>query len=134
MLPRCDPRALTPPLTPHTPPPLTAAPYTSVVDCVRATLRISGARGPFQGLSATLLRNAPANAVYLGSFEVLKNRAARYYGCEVRELPAPVVMAAGGTGGILYWLAIFPGAPQWGGAAVHGGAWGCKLCGRLCGA
>jgi solute carrier family 25 carnitine/acylcarnitine transporter 20/29 len=41
-----------------------------VVDCVRSTLRISGARGPFQGLSATLLRNAPANSVYLGSFEV----------------------------------------------------------------
>lgn len=47
-------------------PPAPAAPFTSVLDCVRATLRTSGARGPFQGLSATLLRNAPANAVYLG--------------------------------------------------------------------
>lgn len=84
------------------------APYTSVSECVRATLRTSGLRGPFQGLSATLLRNAPANAVYLGSFEVLKGRAARYYGCETKDLSAAVVMAAGGTGGILYWLAIFP--------------------------
>ena len=50
-------------------PPCPAAPYTNVLDCVRATLRTSGARGPFQGLSATLLRNAPANSVYLGSFE-----------------------------------------------------------------
>lgn len=83
-------------------------PYTSVSECVKATLRTSGVRGPFQGLSATLLRNAPANAVYLGSFEVLKGRAASYYGCETKDLSAPVVMAAGGTGGILYWLAIFP--------------------------
>ncbi len=78
-------------------------------ECVKATLRTSGLRGPFQGLSATLLRNAPANAVYLGSFEVLKGRAASHYGCETKDLSAPVVMAAGGTGGILYWLAIFPG-------------------------
>ena len=79
-----------------------------MAECVRQTLRFSGVRGPFQGLSATLLRNAPANAVYLGSFEVLKQRAASYYGCAPKDLPAPVVMAAGGTGGILYWLAIFP--------------------------
>ncbi|KAL4855135.1 Mitochondrial substrate carrier family protein G [Chlorella vulgaris] len=84
------------------------APYTSVVDCVKATLRHSGAKGPFQGLSATLLRNAPANAIYLGSFEVLKQKAAAWKGCEVKDLSAPIVMAAGGTGGILYWLAIFP--------------------------
>ncbi|KAL4421587.1 hypothetical protein ABPG75_010878 [Micractinium tetrahymenae] len=83
-------------------------PYTSVSECVRATLRTSGVKGPFQGLSATLLRNAPANAVYLGSFEVLKGRAASHYGCETKDLSAAVVMAAGGTGGILYWLAIFP--------------------------
>ncbi|PRW60530.1 mitochondrial carrier [Chlorella sorokiniana] len=83
-------------------------PYTSVLDCVKSTLRISGARGPFQGLSATLLRNAPANSVYLGSFEVLKNRAAAHYGCEIKDLPAHAVLGAGATGGILYWLAIFP--------------------------
>lgn len=41
--------------------------------------------------------------------QVLKNRAAAHYDCEIKDLPAAVVMAAGGTGGILYWLAIFPG-------------------------
>jgi hypothetical protein len=81
-----------------------------VFDCVKATLRHSGARGPFQGLSATLLRNAPANSIYLGSFEVMKQRAAEHYGCDTKDLSAGVVLAAGGTGGILYWLAIFPGA------------------------
>ena len=119
-----------------------AAPYTTVLDCVRATLRTNGVRGPFQGLGPTLLRDAPANAgacarlsaclryhacvhvqpalslrpcstvgaVYLGSFEVFKRRAAESYGCATTELPAPVVLAAGGAGGTLYWLAIFPGA------------------------
>ncbi len=41
---------------------------------------------------------------------MLKNRAAAHYGCEIKDLSAPVGMGAGATGGILYWLAIFPGA------------------------
>lgn len=44
---------------------------------------------------------------------MLKNRAAAHYNCEIKDLPAPVVMGAGATGGILYWLAIFPGAAAW---------------------
>lgn len=84
-------------------------PYSSVVDCVRATLRESGARGPFQGLGVTLVRNTPANAVYLGSFEVIKRRAAEHYGlASPADLPAPAVVGAAGVAGLLYWLAIFP--------------------------
>lgn len=85
-----------------------AAPYTSVLQCVKATLSTSGFRGPFQGLGPTIVRNAPANAIYLGSFEVIKRRAAEYYGCETKDLSAPIVLGAGGFGGILYWLAIYP--------------------------
>ena len=44
--------------------------------------------------------------------QVIKRQAATHYGCEMKDLPAPVVMAAGGTGGILYWLAIFPGGSE----------------------
>lgn len=58
-------------------------PYTTVSACVRATLRENGFKGPFQGLGATILRNTPANAVYLGTFEVLKGQAAQRLGCKV---------------------------------------------------
>jgi solute carrier family 25 carnitine/acylcarnitine transporter 20/29 len=54
------------------------------------------------------VRDAPANAIYLGSFEVIKRRAAEAYGCPVAELPAPVIMGAGGAGGVFYWLAVYP--------------------------
>jgi len=87
---------------------LCVAPYTSVLQCVRATIATSGARGPFQGLGPTIVRNAPANAVYLGSFEVMKHKAAERYGCETKDLPASVILGAGGLGGVLYWLAIYP--------------------------
>lgn len=83
-------------------------PYTSVGQCVRATIATSGWRGPFQGLGATLLRNAPANAIYLGSFEIIKHRASDHLGVAQSALPAGVVLGAGGTAGVLYWLAIFP--------------------------
>lgn len=46
------------------------APYKNMMDCVRQTIRLNGLRGPFQGLGATLLRDTPANSIYLGSFEV----------------------------------------------------------------
>lgn len=61
-----------------------------------------------QGLGVTLVRNTPANAVYLGSFEVLKNRFAKQLECAPADLPAPAIISAAGIGGLLYWLAIFP--------------------------
>jgi len=87
--------------------PCTAA-YTTVFDCVKATIRTNGFKGPFQGLGATLVRNAPANSIYLGSFEVMKDRMAAYRNCKKTELPAAWVITAGGLGGLLYWLAIYP--------------------------
>lgn len=61
-----------------------------------------------QGLGVTLLRNTPANAVYLGSFEILKQRFAKQLQCAPADLPVPAIVSAAGIGGLLYWLAIFP--------------------------
>ncbi|WPT10863.1 Mitochondrial substrate carrier family protein G [Picochlorum sp. SENEW3] len=83
-------------------------PYTTVTQCVKATIATSGIKGPFQGLGPTILRNTPANAIYLGSFEVMKRKMAEHQNCEVKDLSAPVVIGAGGLGGIMYWLAIYP--------------------------
>ena len=57
-----------------------------MTDCVRATLRANAFKGPFQGLGATLVRNVPANSIYLGSFEVLKDYIARWQGIKKTEL------------------------------------------------
>lgn len=75
---------------------------------MKATLRENGFKGPFQGLTATILRNTPANGIYLGSFEVLKRAAAKRMDVSPAELPAWVVLGSAGLGGIAYWCTIFP--------------------------
>ncbi|CAL8462274.1 g1805 [Coccomyxa elongata] len=82
--------------------------FTSVSGCVRNVFRTNGMMGPFQGLTATIIRNTPANSIYLGSFEVLKQQFAKYYGCTPKELPGVLTVTAAGTGGLMYWLAIYP--------------------------
>ncbi|KIY97254.1 hypothetical protein MNEG_10708 [Monoraphidium neglectum] len=83
-------------------------PFTSVSAAVKSAIRENGFRGPFQGLGATILRNTPANAVYLGTFEVLKRAASERLGTPQSELPAWVVLSSAGLGGICYWAVIFP--------------------------
>ncbi len=51
----------------------------NMADTVKMSFRLNGLRAPFQGLGPTIMRNAPANAVYLGSFECFKSMAAELY-------------------------------------------------------
>ncbi|CAK0772247.1 hypothetical protein CVIRNUC_003943 [Coccomyxa viridis] len=82
--------------------------FTTVSGAVRAALTNNGVRGPFQALGPTILRNAPANSIYLGSFEVLKEEFAKYKGCEPKDLPGWMTVTAAGVGGLMYWVAIYP--------------------------
>lgn len=72
-------------------------PFTSMPDCIKQSFAANGFRAPFQGFGPTLLRNIPANSIYLGSFEVMKIEAAKSYKCSVPELPAWVVLSAAGA-------------------------------------
>ncbi|PNH07796.1 Mitochondrial substrate carrier family protein G [Tetrabaena socialis] len=82
--------------------------YSGVVDCARKTVQWEGLGGLYKGLGPTLLRNTPANAVYLGNFEVFKQLVAQRSGCSTTELSAGTITACAGLGGITYWLVIFP--------------------------
>ncbi|KNC54686.1 carrier protein [Thecamonas trahens ATCC 50062] len=61
-----------------------------------------GVRGLFQGLTATLLRNTPANSMYFVAYEIVR-RAMIEPGAPV---PVHVSILAGGTAGIAYTGAL----------------------------
>lgn len=80
----------------------------NMAETVKRSFAYNGVRGPFQGLSATLLRNIPANAVYFGSFECFKGLACDRYNCKSSDLSVPALFGMGGLAGSLYWALLFP--------------------------
>jgi len=83
--------------------------FTGLGGAVREAIRANGLRGPFQGFQATMLRNVPANSLYLGFFETSKRFWADRLGCaRPADLPAPYVLGSAAAGGLLYWITIYP--------------------------
>ena len=77
-------------------------PQPNMAETVKRSFAYNGVRGPFQGLSATMLRNIPANAVYFGSFECFKGLACDRYNCKASDLSVPALFGMGGLAGSLY--------------------------------
>ena len=81
-------------------------PYKTVGECVRASIKHNGIRGPYQAFGATLIRNLPAGAIYFGTFENTKNYlASKHADGKARNHE---IMFAGGFGGFLYWSLFYP--------------------------
>ena len=83
-------------------------PFKTMGECVARSFRINGALAPFQGFSATVLRNTPAFSVYFGSFEIFKDTFSEQLGCARKDLPVTHIFAAGGLAGVLYWGGLYP--------------------------
>jgi len=81
--------------------------YNGFLDCARKIISNHGIRGMYQGLSATFIRDIPANAVYFGSYEIAR-RSFLQPGQKVSDLPAYKTLIAGGIGGVMYWLLTYP--------------------------
>ncbi|KNC81926.1 hypothetical protein SARC_05777 [Sphaeroforma arctica JP610] len=82
--------------------------YTGLLDVAKKTWATNGVKAPFQGLTMTIIRNVPANAVYLGFYELFKNTLAERQKITVQEIPLFQNFLAGGVAGVLYWVAVFP--------------------------
>jgi solute carrier family 25 carnitine/acylcarnitine transporter 20/29 len=73
-----------------------ARPGTSVLHIAKTIAQERGVRGMFQGLSATAIRNPFCNAMYLGTFQSLRDK----YNMNA--------FLAGGIGGVMYWVIFYP--------------------------
>ncbi|MCO5614292.1 hypothetical protein L7F22_068570 [Adiantum nelumboides] len=81
--------------------------YNGPMDVVRHVLRNEGGvLGLFTGLTPTLLREVPGNAVMFGVYEAIKQYMAG--GKDTSSLSQPALLAAGGIAGAGFWLSVYP--------------------------
>jgi len=101
---------------PLPPPP----PYNSFVSCVSHIIKSHGVRGLFQGFSATLIRNVPANALFFPVNEICKqafvdrrnrdrsSRAAAAPLVTAKDLSLGERLVSGASAGMCYWVLTYP--------------------------
>lgn len=82
--------------------------FDGMFDCFKKILARKGIIGCYQGFGIHLMRNFPAGAVHLGTFELIRLKYAEKLNCKVNELPIKLNLLAGSIGGILFWLLFFP--------------------------
>lgn len=84
-------------------------PFNSTPSCIRFLLQNYGVSGFYQGFSATVYRNVPANACFFPVNEILKDMRveAMGYGSE-KDLHLWERLVCGGTAGLCYWVGTCP--------------------------
>lgn len=81
--------------------------YSGPFDVARHVLRSEGGViGLFRGLTPTLLREVPGNAIMFGVYEAAKQYAAGSR--ETASLSSQAKLAAGGLAGASFWLVVYP--------------------------
>ncbi|CAM9529740.1 unnamed protein product [Discosporangium mesarthrocarpum] len=78
--------------------------YRGPLDCVHKVFAAQGVRGLYQGLSATIAREVPANGIYFGFYEAGKSVCINRLGLS----PTNSAALAGGLSGALSWAITFP--------------------------
>jgi len=86
-------------------PGLDAVYYKSSIDVGVKIFKEYGVRGMYQGCGATLYRNVPGSIVYFTYYESMRAYQKENWK-NVSETTN--ILFAGGTGGVLFWLAIYP--------------------------
>ena len=84
--------------------------YKGPIDVVKHVWRSEGGpRGLFRGLTPTLMREVPGNAVMFGVYELAKRQLASSQGLEsTSQLGTGSMIVAGGLAGTCFWIPVFP--------------------------
>ena len=82
--------------------------YRTVSQCIRYIANRHGITALWQGLSSTIIRNVPANAVFFPVNEIIKNKLAASNNIDVKDLKLHHRLIAGGCAGLSYWVGMYP--------------------------
>jgi len=80
--------------------------YNGFFDCAKKIISRGGIRGMYQGLSATFIRNIPANSAYFGFYEMTRRRFAG--NGRVEDLSSWKLLVSGGIAGMMFWVTVYP--------------------------
>eukprot|EP00741_Cyanophora_paradoxa_P001350 tig00000480_g1306.t1 len=79
--------------------------YTGPADAAAKIFRAQGVPGLYRGLTATLMRQCPANLFSFPAYEFVRRSMTR----EGESSPGPLAnLMAGGAAGTVYWTTIYP--------------------------
>ena len=82
--------------------------FTTFRGCVEHIIKTDGVRALFQGSSATILRNVPANALFFPINEIVKQKLALNANCTIADLSISEKLVAGASAGLGYWILTYP--------------------------
>jgi len=82
--------------------------YNSVWGCVMHTIRRNGVIALWQGWSATMIRNIPANTLFFPVNELMKRSIASRNEVEVKDLALHQRLICGSSAGLCYWVLTYP--------------------------
>ncbi|KAK3749466.1 hypothetical protein QZH41_013432, partial [Actinostola sp. cb2023] len=81
--------------------------YRNVFHAAYVISQKHGIRGCYQGLSATWLRNIPANGCFFGFYEISRTLQTPEGGT-VKDVSPYGLLLSGGVGGFFYWFLTYP--------------------------
>eukprot|EP01031_Cornospumella_fuschlensis_P030464 gene30464-36820_t len=82
--------------------------YRTVTECARYIVGNYGYSTLWRGLSATIIRNIPANALFFPVSEILKRHFAELDGVSVKDLSMDRYFLSGAAAGLSYWVTTYP--------------------------
>lgn len=82
--------------------------YSSMMGCIRYTVKTHGFKSLFQGLSATFMRNVPANALFFPINELVKGKCAEWEGVSIDNISLMSRFVSGACAGLGYWVTTYP--------------------------
>lgn len=82
--------------------------YNGLYSCTKHMIKADGVKAMYQGLSGTIIRNIPANALFFPVNEIVKCKLSEYEGVSIKHLSVSSRLLAGACAGLGYWATTYP--------------------------
>jgi len=82
--------------------------YKNTYECLKKSVKSEGFTGMYRGVSLTMMRDIPGNAVWFGFYEIGKRFFAYKNEISIDDISIVHMMISGGFAGFGYWMTCMP--------------------------